>query len=246
MIKARTVAGDTALGDEFIREIEPFVYKKFLDYTSIEDLKDMKTKLDQLEKKRDVKLGKGGIREIEFFIQALQLINGGEIKVIRDNNTLRTLDKLKENRIIENEVYESLGSSYLFLRRVEHNIQIVDERQTHRIPKSPEVLEKLARRVGLRGKEEFESVYAEMTNSVSKIYKSLFYEPSQKTEEVGKEFWKVADFLTEGNVDEEEAVRNLSKLGFKYPEGAIDLFSKLLDIAFPFLTSTTKFLTILR
>ncbi|MEQ9619640.1 MAG: bifunctional [glutamate--ammonia ligase]-adenylyl-L-tyrosine phosphorylase/[glutamate--ammonia-ligase] adenylyltransferase [Deltaproteobacteria bacterium] len=229
MIKARTVAGDIALGDEFIREIEPFVYKKFLDYTSIEGLKDMKTKLDQLEKKRDVKLGKGGIREIEFFTQALQLINGGGIKAIRDNNTLRALDKLNEKRIIEDEVCESLGSSYLFLRRVEHNIQIVDERQTHRIPKSPEELEKLARRVGLSGKEEFESVYDEMTNSVSQIYKSLFHEPSRKTEEVGKEFWKVADFLTEGNVDEEEAVKNLSKLGFKYPDSAIDLFSKLLD-----------------
>ncbi len=72
LIKSRPVAGNISLGEEFNREIEPFVYKKFLDYASIEDLKDMKTKLDKLHKRHDVKLGKGGIREIEFFIQALQ------------------------------------------------------------------------------------------------------------------------------------------------------------------------------
>ncbi len=229
MIKARPVAGDIPLGEDFICEIEPFVYKKFLDFTSIEDLKDMKTKLDRLEKKRDVKLGKGGIREIEFFIQALQLVNGGEITGIRERSTLPALDKLLKSRIIEKDVYESLSSSYLFLRKVEHYIQIVDERQTHRIPASTEELDKLAKRTGFKGKEEFEKAYSGMTSSVSGIFKSLFYEPSEKTEEVGKGFWEVADFLTEGNIDEEEAVRNLGKLGFKNPETAIDLFSKLLD-----------------
>ena len=106
MIKARPVAGDMELGGEFIREIEPFVYKKFLDYASIENLKDMKTKLDRLQKKRDVKLGKGGIREIEFFVQALQLVNGGEIKEIRGRNTLETLDRLRGTHIIDEEVHD--------------------------------------------------------------------------------------------------------------------------------------------
>ncbi|TFG76660.1 MAG: bifunctional [glutamate--ammonia ligase]-adenylyl-L-tyrosine phosphorylase/[glutamate--ammonia-ligase] adenylyltransferase, partial [Thermodesulfobacteriales bacterium] len=101
MIKVRPIAGDLALGDEFIKEIEPFVYKKFLDYQSIEELKDMKTKLDKLQKKRDVKLGKGGIREIEFFIQALQLVNGGEIKGIRERNSISALKKLRKLNIID-------------------------------------------------------------------------------------------------------------------------------------------------
>ena len=229
MIKARPVAGDIRLGDEFIREIEPFVYKKFLDYTSIEDLKDMKMKLDRLEKKRDVKLGKGGIREIEFFIQALQLVNGGAVKGIRESNTLRALEKLRMNKIIDKDVHDTLSSSYLFLRKIEHYIQIADERQTHKIPASPEEIEKLAKRAGLKGRDEFEALYADKTSSVSKIFKSLFYEPSEKTEEVGKEFLRVADFLTEGNIDEKEAVENLKRLGFRNPESAIDLFSKLLD-----------------
>ncbi len=229
MIKARPVAGDMRLGDEFIREIEPFVYKKFLDYTSIEDLKDMKMKLDRLEKKRDVKLGRGGIREIEFFIQALQLVNGGAVKGIRESNTLRALEKLRMNKIIDKDVHETLSSSYLFLRKVEHYIQIADERQTHKIPAAPEEIEKLAKRAGLKGRDEFEAIYTDKTSSVSKIFKGLFYERSEKTEEVGKEFLRAADFLTEGNIDENEAVENLKKLGFKNPWSAIDLFSKLLD-----------------
>ncbi len=229
MIKARPVAGDMRLGDEFIREIEPFVYKKFLDYTSIEDLKDMKMKLDRLEKKRDVKLGRGGIREIEFFIQALQLVNGGAVKGIRESNTLRALEKLKSNKIIDREVHDMLSSAYLFLRKIEHYLQIADERQTHKIPASPEEIEKLAKRAGLKSRDEFEALYTDKTSSVSKIFKGLFYERSEKTEEVGKEFLRVADFLTEGNIDEKEAVDNLKKLGFKNPSSAIDLFSKLLD-----------------
>lgn len=243
MIKVRPIAGDLALGDEFIKEIEPFVYKKFLDYQSIEELKDMKTKLDKLQKKRDVKLGKGGIREIEFFIQALQLVNAGEISGIRERNSLTALKKLRKLNIIDEEVFESLTSSYLFLRKVEHMIQLVDERQTHKIPASSEDITILAKRCNLADKAEFEELYKEHTSSVSKIYKHLFFDPSQQTEEFGKEFWELADFLTSGNIDEAEAVENLRKLGFKNPESAIDIFSKLLDPRLGALTQGGKLTT---
>ena len=243
MIKARPIAGDLGLGEEFIGEIEPFVYKKFLDYNSIEDLKDMKTKLDTLQKKRDVKLGKGGIREIEFFIQALQLVNGGEIKGLRERNSLLALKKLWRLNVIDKEVFESLTSSYLVLRKIEHSIQLVEERQTHKIPSSSDDVEILAKRCGLKGKKEFEELYSENTTSVSSIYKRLFFEPSQKTQEVGKEFWEVADFLTVGNIEETEAVENLRKLGFKNPDVAIDLFSKLLDPRLGALTQGGRLIT---
>ncbi|MEM7008985.1 MAG: bifunctional [glutamate--ammonia ligase]-adenylyl-L-tyrosine phosphorylase/[glutamate--ammonia-ligase] adenylyltransferase [Thermodesulfobacteriota bacterium] len=243
MIKARPIAGDLSLGYEFINEIEPFVYKKFLDYQSIEELKDMKTKLDKLQKKRDVKLGKGGIREIEFFIQALQLVNAGEIQGIREINSLLALQKLNELNIIDQEIFESLTSSYIFLRKVEHYIQLVDERQTHKLPSSAEDLEILAKRCGLGSREEFEKLYNETTSNVSNIYNHLFYEPSQKTEEVGKEFWELADFLTSGNIEEEQALENLSALGFKNPASAIDIFSKLLDPRLGGLTQAGKLTT---
>ncbi|HWP90768.1 MAG TPA: bifunctional [glutamate--ammonia ligase]-adenylyl-L-tyrosine phosphorylase/[glutamate--ammonia-ligase] adenylyltransferase [Thermodesulfobacteriota bacterium] len=229
LIKSRPVAGNISLGEEFNREIEPFVYKKFLDYASIEDLKDMKTKLDKLHKRHDVKLGKGGIREIEFFIQALQLVNGGALSDLREKNTLKALEKLLANRIIEEPVFKSLTSSYLFLRKVEHAIQLADELQTHRIPEDPDSVDKLAKRLGFNRREEFEREYQKMTSQVSTIYDRLFYEPSRKIEEEGKEFWELADFLTEGHIAEDEARENLRKLGFKYPETAIELFGVLLD-----------------
>ncbi|MCA9810836.1 MAG: bifunctional [glutamate--ammonia ligase]-adenylyl-L-tyrosine phosphorylase/[glutamate--ammonia-ligase] adenylyltransferase, partial [Candidatus Dadabacteria bacterium] len=229
MINARLIPGYISLGEKFVAAMEPFVYKKFLDYSSIEDLKDMKTRLDQLEKKRDVKLGKGGIREIEFFVQALALVNGGEIKYIRENNTLKALGKLEAAHLITPQIRRTLSDSYLFLRKVEHNIQLADERQTHKLPSSPDDLEKLALRVGVPDRDELERLYKERTAAVSSVYKGLFYEPSQKTEEVGKEFWKAAGFLMEGNLNEEEAIENLNALGFKNPGMAADLLSKLLD-----------------
>ncbi len=229
LIKARHVAGDISLGDEFNKEIEPFVYKKNLDYTSVEDLKDMKAKLDRLHKVRDVKLGKGGIREIEFFVQALQLVNGGTIKELREKNTLMALEKLSERKIIEDEVFQSLSSSYLFLRKVEHAIQLVDELQTHKLPEDSNGLDKLAIRVGFQNKEEFEKVYNKRTSEVSRVYEWLFYEPSKRIEEGGKAFWELADFLTEGNIAQSEAIEDLRRLGFKNPESALELIAALLD-----------------
>lgn len=229
LIKARPVAGDISLGSEFNKEIEPFIYRKHLDYTSIEDLKDMKAKLDRLHKARDVKLGRGGIREIEFFVQALQLINGGAIEELREKNTLKTLEKLRQRRIIDEDVFQTLSASYLFLRKVEHGIQLADELQTHELPEDPNGLSRLAKILGLKDGKEFEKCYNEITSRVSRMYGQLFYEPSKKIEEGARAFWELADFLTEGNVPRDKAIEDLRNLGFKYPEGAIEIISSLLD-----------------
>jgi len=229
LIKARPIAGDLSLGDRFLKEVEPFVYRKYIDYASIEDLNDMKAKLDRLHRRQDVKLGKGGIREIEFFVQALQLVNGGAIYELREKNTLKALKKFWERRIIDKEVFESLSSSYLFLRRVEHAIQLVDELQTHKLPDDADSIDKLAKRVGLKNREEFEKEYARVTSQVSQIYNQLFYEPSKKVEEVGREFLEVADFLMGDSLEEDRVLENLKNLGFKYPHRAFEIISALLD-----------------
>lgn len=229
LIKARPVAGNISLGDGFTRDIEPFIYKKHLDYMSVEDLKDMKTKLDRLHKARDVKLGKGGIREIEFFVQALQLINGGAIKELREKNTLKALEKLRQIKIIDEGVFKTLTASYLFLRKVEHEIQLVDELQTHKLPEDFDSLDKLANRAGFKNREEFERIYIEKTSEVSRIYEQLFYGQSKKIEDGGKAFWELADFLTEGQVASSEAIEELRRLGFNYPESAIGIITTLID-----------------
>ena len=243
LIKARPIAGDFHLGDRFIEQVEPFVYKKYLDYTSIEDLKDMKTKLDKIQKKGDVKLGKGGIREIEFFIQALQLVNGGAIKEIREKNTLSALSKLSQCNIIQKDVCERLSESYIFLRNVEHSIQLVDERQTHALPTDSAAMDMISKSVGLRDSREFEEEYIERTSRVSEIYEQLFYEPARRVEEEGKEFWELADFLTEGNVPEAQALGSLKSFGFRNPETAIELIKILLDPKIGALTQRGRMLS---
>jgi glutamate-ammonia-ligase adenylyltransferase len=229
LIKARPVAGDVPLGDKFIKQVEPFVYKKFLDYASIEDLKDMKTKLEGLNMKRDVKLERGGIRNVEFFVQALQLVNGGEIKEIRGKNTVKALEMLSKRKLIQTEQSEDLIASYLFLRRVEHAIQLVDELQTHRVPAESSSLQMISRSLGFESVSDFEMAYAYRTSKVSEIFDQLFYEPSKRVEEEGKGFWELADFLTEGNITEEQALESLSGLGFKDSEGSIQIINVLLD-----------------
>lgn len=229
MIKARPVAGDIALGERFCSEIEPFVYKKNLDFASIEDLKDMKLKLDRIHKTGDVKLGKGGIREIEFFVQALQLVNAGALPELRSSLTLQTLERLKKLKIISGEVQKNLNDSYLFLRRVEHYIQLIDERQTHRLPTNTEGMENLARMMRMDSLERFKREFESCTDRVSGIYNGLFHEPSEKVEQVGEEFWRLADFFTDGHIEEAEALKSLGDLGFKNPERAVELIETLLD-----------------
>jgi len=229
LIQARAISGDIELGNKFIKDLDQFVYKKSLDYESIEDLKDMKVKLDQLKKLDDVKLGKGGIREIEFFVQANQLVNAGQFEELKGLNPMDCLDPLMKRKIITPEEVKELRSDYIFLRRVEHNLQIVDELQTQKIPSDKDELLKLAKRLGLESVKTFQKEYLKTTDNVSSIYNKLFLESTQKIEEYGNEFWHLADFLTEGNISEEEAVDALKKLGFENPNLAVDLISTLID-----------------
>ena len=228
-IQARPVAGDLKLGRKFIKDIDQFVYRKSLDYESIEDMKDMKVKLNQLRKQNDVKLGRGGIREIEFYVQTNQLVNSGQFNELKGLNTLECLQPLAKRKILTEETKSNLEESYLFLRKVEHNIQLTDEIQSHKIPSSGEELLKLAKRMRFKTIRSFQKQFAINTEKVSVEYNKLFYEPSRKIEKYANEFWHLADFLTEGNVSEQEAISSLNKLGFKNPVVALDLIFSLID-----------------
>ncbi|NIP29199.1 MAG: bifunctional [glutamate--ammonia ligase]-adenylyl-L-tyrosine phosphorylase/[glutamate--ammonia-ligase] adenylyltransferase, partial [Candidatus Dadabacteria bacterium] len=228
-IKARPIAGDIALGDYFLNEINSFVYKKSLDYTSIEDLKDMKIKINRLQKKRDVKLGSGGIRELEFFVQALQLVNAGELRELQGLNTLDALNMMTKLKLIDSQVRDELSECYMFLRKVEHSIQLFEEQQTHKIPSDELSLARLSKRLGFRTIEKFENEYQKISKVVSKNYGNLFYDSTKIVEEKSREFWELADFLTSGDIGEEETIKSLGNLGFKSPDRAIDIMSSLLD-----------------
>ncbi|HEY6837636.1 MAG TPA: bifunctional [glutamate--ammonia ligase]-adenylyl-L-tyrosine phosphorylase/[glutamate--ammonia-ligase] adenylyltransferase [Geobacteraceae bacterium] len=191
MLKARPVAGSLELGEQLLDAIQPFIYRKYLDYTLVEDMMAMKKKIDaslarEREGEYNLKLGRGGIREIEFFIQALQLVYAGKNPALRERNSLESLAALREARIINDEDCEALCEAYRFLRTAEHRIQVVQERQTHSLPRQDEELRALARRCGyLRngGTNKFMAVLEAHRTKVSAIYGALFLSRDEKLKE---------------------------------------------------------------
>jgi glutamate-ammonia-ligase adenylyltransferase len=157
MLKARPVGGDLDLGWTFLEEISPFVYRRFLDFTTVEEIEEMKARVDSRHSRarldRDVKLGPGGIREVEFVAQALQLVHGGRDRRLRRRSTLETLRALADLGLLGHDEADALSAAYLFLRDVEHKLQIVHERQTQLIPEDPEEERLLARRLGYHLRE---------------------------------------------------------------------------------------------
>ncbi len=177
------MAGDEAVGREFMDRIAPFVYRKYLDYSAIAEIRDMKQKINKdVEQKgrthRDVKLGYGGIREIEFVIQALQLIYAGRDRTLREKNALKALHMLSQKGLITYQEHAVLSKAYVFLRTVEHRIQILDDLQTQTLPDDERELRALARRTGYfepgREAEALLRDYAEHTKKVRSIYDDLF------------------------------------------------------------------------
>lgn len=229
LLKVRPVAGDEELGRSFLSMIQPFVYRKYIDFTAIEELRDMKLKIDRTialkgKEVKDVKLGYGGIREIEFFVQALQILYGGKKPWVQERNTLRALHRLAQKGLISYEEEDILSRAYQLLRRIEHMIQIVDERQTHIMPNNLKELNTLSRRVGYRDRgnlkayEQLLEDYSYYTSCVRRIYEGLFAREETKGEAPHKvEDWEliIGDILPE-----EEISRLLSRYHFKHPERA--------------------------
>lgn len=156
MIKARPIAGDLVAGAAFLERLTPFVWRKYLDFTAIKNAQDMLHKIrDQKNlhdvarfEGRDIKLGQGGIREIEFFAQTHQLIFGGRNGDLRSSRTLATLAALQQAGLIDVATERDLAESYVWLRNLEHRIQILDDMQTHQIPASDTQLQRVARMLG--------------------------------------------------------------------------------------------------
>ncbi|MDB5311751.1 MAG: glnE [Gemmataceae bacterium] len=166
LIKLRPVAGDRDLGREFLAAIEPFVYRKYFSFAEINEVKALKRQMEQRAGRppggiggepgaaakwvspEDVKTGRGGIRDIEYTVQFLQLLNGGDLPAVRQRNTLLALEALEiAGCLTPHETYV-LADAYRFLRKTEHRLQLLFDLQTHKLPSSAEELRKLARRMG--------------------------------------------------------------------------------------------------
>lgn len=223
MIKARPVAGSIPLGVELLKRLKPFIYRRYLDFGMIEDIKLMKQKINaslgrEQEGERNLKLGRGGIREIEFFIQALQLVNAGTRPKLQYRNSLRTLRLLAEEGLITVSEQQLLSDAYRFLRTVEHRIQIVQERQTHSLPTQPRELLALARRSGFSDLESFNNELERHRQGVAEIFKDLFHSADEEEVEVRPE----VNFIFDPESDSDLVKDLLEEKGFKNPDAAYE------------------------
>ncbi|RUZ99296.1 bifunctional [glutamine synthetase] adenylyltransferase/[glutamine synthetase]-adenylyl-L-tyrosine phosphorylase, partial [Mesorhizobium sp. M7A.F.Ca.US.001.02.1.1] len=166
MIKARPVAGDLAAGAAFLKELQPYIWRKYMDYAAIADVHSIKRQIHAHKghgeiavKGHNVKLGRGGIREIEFFVQTQQLIAGGRFPELRGRETVPMLGELATRGWITIEARDALARQYWFLRRVEHAVQMVADEQTHTLPEDDEGLERIARMLAFADASAFSQAF---------------------------------------------------------------------------------------
>ncbi|MFH2065839.1 MAG: bifunctional [glutamate--ammonia ligase]-adenylyl-L-tyrosine phosphorylase/[glutamate--ammonia-ligase] adenylyltransferase [Pseudomonadota bacterium] len=159
LIKARAVAGDRKAGDHLLKRLNPFIYRRYLDYNTFDALREMKQSIHDEIKRRgfigNIKLGPGGIREIEFFGQVFQLIRGGVEPLLQEPSILRVLQILSQEKHIRPSVCDELTDAYRLLRNTEHRLQEFDDRQTHSLPKDAKKCLLLALSLGFPGADEF-------------------------------------------------------------------------------------------
>jgi [glutamine synthetase] adenylyltransferase / [glutamine synthetase]-adenylyl-L-tyrosine phosphorylase len=215
MIKARACAGDIAAGEEVLHDLAPFVWRKYLDFVALADVHAMKRQINAYRghgeiavEGHNIKLGRGGIREIEFFAQTQQLIAGGRNPALRDRDTLTTLDKLCTDQWIDAEARDAMKEAYRFLRVVEHRLQMVNDEQTQSLPGDRAELERFARFLGFDDRDAFATVLLGHLNKVQQFYARLF-EKAPETERPLLAF--------PPDADDHKTLDRLSELGFKAP-----------------------------
>ena len=221
MIKARAVAGDIPAGDAFIKELAPFVWRKYLDFAAIADIHAMKRQIHAFKgfgeigvAGHNIKVGRGGIREIEFFAQTQQLIAGGRQIDLRQPDTIGALNNLTTRGWIEPLVRDELTESYLFLRRTEHRLQMIADEQTQTLPADAEGLLRLSRFAGFEDTAAFSAALVAHLERVQRHYGALFEDVPELTR--GN-----ANMVFAGEQDDPGTVEALIKMGFKRPSDII-------------------------
>ncbi|WP_137132773.1 bifunctional [glutamine synthetase] adenylyltransferase/[glutamine synthetase]-adenylyl-L-tyrosine phosphorylase [Rhizobium sp. FY34] len=217
-IKARPMAGDLAAGAGFLRDMVPFVFRKYLDYAAIADIHSIKRQIHAHKghgaiavKGHDVKLGRGGIREIEFFAQTQQLIAGGRMPALRERRTEDALKALAAANWITPDIAAAMTDGYWFLRNVEHRIQMVRDEQSHRLPETESELKRIALMLGFADTAGFAQRLEGVLRMVERRYAKLFEQEAKLSGSDG-------NLVFTGQSDDPETLKTLSKLGFARPE----------------------------
>lgn len=176
-LKARPVAGDIGAGERLLSSLRPFVYRRYLDFTAIDGLREMKAKIVQEVTRRemadDLKLGPGGIREIEFYVQAMQIIYGGRNRRLQQRGLLPALDALAAEGVLPAPTCAALRTAYLFLRHLENRVQMLHDAQTHRLPASGPELARMAEALGHADASSLQGALAQQRGVVERLFADL-------------------------------------------------------------------------
>jgi glutamate-ammonia-ligase adenylyltransferase len=225
-IKARVCAGDDKAGKEFQDLLVPYVWRRHLDYWAIADIHSIKRQIhshggheELASHDFDVKLGRGGIREIEFFTQVQQLILGGRFPGLRASGTKQALNAMADAGIIGKVVAEELSRAYDFLRSLEHRIQMINDEQTHRLPDIGERRAEIATLSGYAKTGQFEADVARVRTRVHGVYSDLFATEERLSGEAG-------NLVFTGVDDDPGTVATLKGMGFSDPSRIISVFQQ--------------------
>lgn len=226
LLKARPIAGDDSLGEEFEVLVEPFVYPERLSPDAVREIRDLKARAERALRARgladrEVKRGPGGIRDIEFAVQLLQLVHGRRDEGLRSANTLEALAALAHRAYVGDKDADELTEAYRFLRMVEHRLQLAQERQTHMVPEDDRGRRKLARSMGFADSPErtaleaFEVAWRDTQRIVRRIHEKLFYRPLLER------------FAQAPALNPDAAQERLNALGFRSPGRALKFLGDL-------------------
>lgn len=221
MIKARPVAGDLAAGEAFLKELTPFIWRRNLDFASIADIHSIKRQIDHRTggtlqvAGHNLKLGAGGIREIEFFVQVQQLIWGGRNPSLRHRSTCEMLQRLAQANIIPQQAADELTADYHLLRALEHRVQMQQDQQSHSLPTAHDALEAFADFSGYASLPDFEAALLGCLRNVKQHYVQLYGVEHSLAGEGNLSFTGVD--IDPGTIE------TLQRMGFSQPETVCDL-----------------------
>ena len=216
-IKARPIAGDLKAGQKFIDDLQPYIWRRYFDFAAIEDVHSMKRQMHAVRGHAEIvaqghnlKLGRGGIREIEFFVQTQQLIAGGRDPDLRGHRTVEMLSMLAAKDWISHDTATRLTASYYYLRRMEHRLQMRLDEQTQTLPKDDDGFAGFACFAGYQNTDAFAADFIGHLKGVTAEYGQLFEQAESLSGEAG-------NLVFTGGEDDPETLETLSNMGFRRP-----------------------------
>ena len=226
LIKARVVAGDRNIGGELLTILKPFIYRKYLDFGAFDSIREMKNTIERELKQKgidqNIKLGWGGIREIEFLVQSHQLIRGGREKKLQTHSLYQAISALRDLGVIDNPAQQQLLDGYRFLRNSEHRLQMVADRQTQKLPETEIDRQRLAWSMGFDDWPAYVEQLDQHRNNIHNQFKTILGTKASDKANSDRLGDQLAD-IWKGALQQQEAVKILQAAGFSQADSTPQL-----------------------